>query len=122
MSFVFDIEKATFENEEYRKILYTGIMQLVLMSIPVGKDIELEVHPNTDQFLRVEKGKGEVRFGKDQSERIKIKDGSAIMVKRGTYHRVINTGNESLKLYTIYSPPEHGVKNKYKDLLIKVLM
>jgi len=122
MSFVFDIEKATIENEEYRKILYTGIMQLVLMSIPVGKDIELEVHPNTDQFLRIEKGEGEVRFSKDQNKRMKIKDGSAIMVKSGTYHRVMNTGNVPLKLYTIYSPPEHEVKNKYKDLLIKVLL
>ena len=118
MSFVFDIEKATIENTEYRKIIYTGIIQLVLMSIPVGDDIELEVHPKTDQFLRVEAGQGEVTFGKTEKDRFKIKDKSAIIVKKNTYHHVVNTGNSPLKLYTIYSPPEHIDKNLILNLLL----
>jgi len=117
MSFVFDIEKATLENTEYRKILYTGKMQLVLMSIPVGEDIELEVHPDVDQFLRVEAGQGKVTFGKNENTSYEIRDGSAVIVKRNTYHHVINTGNEPLKLYTIYSPPEHVDKKLLMSLL-----
>jgi len=103
-----DIEKATLENTDYRRVLYTpGFQQLVLMSIPAGEDIPLEVHPDVDQFFRFEAGEGEMHFGKNEEEVIKVKDGSGVTVKHGTYHRVLNTGDKDLKLYSIYSPPEH---------------
>lgn len=131
MYFNIDIEKATLENEDYRRVLFTpGFQQLVLMSIPVGEDIELEMHPHVDQFFRIESGKGEIRFGKNQIEKILIKDGSGVIVTHGTYHRVINTGNSPLKLYSIYSPPNHPKdrvditkpnKNKTKEILLKII-
>lgn len=118
MYFSIDLEKATIENTEYRKILYTpGYQQLVLMSIPVNGDIPLEVHEHTDQFFRFEQGEGVIQV---ENKDIKVKDGSAVIIPHGTYHRVVNTGKTPLKLYTIYSPPEHKVKkpkNKI-DLLI----
>jgi mannose-6-phosphate isomerase-like protein (cupin superfamily) len=129
MYFDIDIEKATIENNDYRRVLFTpGYQQLVLMSIPVGEDIPLEVHSNVDQFFRIESGEGEIRFGKNENERIKIKDGSGVVVTHGTYHRVINTGNVPLKLYSIYSPPNHpkdrvdhnkpdNSERKYKTIL-----
>jgi len=125
-----DIEKETLENNDYRRVLYTpGYQQLVLMSIPAGEDIPLEVHPDVDQFFRFEAGEGEIHFGKNEEEVINVKDGSGVTVKHGTYHRVLNTGNTPLKLYSIYSPPEHPVNrvdkvkpdNKYKKMLILLL-
>jgi mannose-6-phosphate isomerase-like protein (cupin superfamily) len=133
MYFNIDIEKATIENEDYRRVLFTpGFQQLVLMSIPAGEDIELEVHPFVDQFFRIEAGVGEIRFGKDETEKIFIKDGSGVIVTHGTYHRIINTGNMPLKLYTIYSPPNHPKdrvdhtnpdknKEKTKEILMKII-
>lgn len=103
-----DLEKVTLTNENYREVIYTDkFQQLVLMSIPAGEDIPLEIHDNTSQFIRVEKGMGEIRFGEDEKETINIKDGSGIMIPMRTYHHVVNTGLGPLKLYTIYSPPEH---------------
>jgi mannose-6-phosphate isomerase-like protein (cupin superfamily) len=109
MSYFIDIEKATIDNTDYRRVLYTpGNLQLVLMSIPVGQDIPLEVHPDIDQFIRFEAGEGEVRLGKNQDRVYKVKDGSSITIQKGVYHRVVNTSlKEPLKLYSIYSPPEH---------------
>lgn len=106
--FALDIEKSTLENEDYRRVIYTpGNMQLVLMSLKVGEDIDLEVHPTTDQFFRFERGNGEVIIGQNSGNIIKVKDGMSVIVRHGTYHKVVNTGNVPLKLYTIYSPPEH---------------
>ncbi len=106
--FSVDIEKATIENINYRKVLHTTPnQQLVVMSILPYEDIPQEIHPNIDQFIRVEGGKGEVRIGKNEENIINIEDGSSVIVKQGTWHRVVNTSNEALKLYTIYSPPEH---------------
>ena len=108
MYYAVNIEEETIKNTDYRRVLYTpGYQQLVLMSIPPGEDIPLEVHHDVDQFFRIEKGRGEIRVGKSQNDIIKISDGSGVIIKHGTYHRVINTGSEDLKLYTIYSPPEH---------------
>ena len=103
--FVDDIEKLTEENDNFRKVLYTGKhMQLVLMTLQPGEDIGLEVHEGHDQFFRIEDGKGEVII---DGTTTKIEDDDAVIVPAGAEHNVINTGNEPLRLYTIYSPPEH---------------
>ena len=108
MVFVENIEELTLNNNDYRRVIFTSdYSQLVLMSIPVGEDIELEIHPYIDQFFRIEQGKGELRVGKDQSDVFHIKDRTAIVIPHNTYHRIINTGNVPLKLYSIYSPPNH---------------
>ena len=117
MLFSEDIEKLTLENEDYRRVLFTSkYSQLVLMSIPVGEDIHVEVHPNTDQFFRFEQGAGEIVSG---NQVYPVKDGSGVIVPYNTRHQVVNIGDVPLKLYTIYSPPQHppGLvqKNKPED-------
>jgi mannose-6-phosphate isomerase-like protein (cupin superfamily) len=103
--FVEDIEELTKENDDYRRVLYTGKhVQLVLMSLVPGEEIGEEVHENSDQFFRVEKGKGEVWIDGD---RTKIKRDDAIVVPAGARHNVVNTGHKPLKLYTLYGPPKH---------------
>lgn len=112
--FVEDIEELTEDNKDFRRVLYTGKhLQLVLMALQPGEEIGEEVHPDHDQFFRVEKGKGEVWI---DGERTKIKSDDAIVVPAGAKHNVINTGDKSLKLYTIYGPPDHedGVVHKTK--------
>lgn len=109
--FVINIDHSTKQNNTFRTALWTGNhLQLTLMSINPGEDIGLEIHPNIDQFLRVEQGKGIVRMGKNRDnldfER-KVGDGWAIFVPAGTWHNVINTGHFPLKLYSIYAPPQH---------------
>jgi mannose-6-phosphate isomerase-like protein (cupin superfamily) len=103
--FVDEIEDMTEQNSDFRRVLYTGRqLQLVLMSLPPGEDIGEEVHPDRDQFFRVEKGTGEVWI---DGQRTKIKDDFAIVVPAGARHNVKNTGDTPLKLYTLYGPPEH---------------
>ncbi|MES2086137.1 MAG: cupin domain-containing protein [Pseudomonadota bacterium] len=112
--FVEDIEELTEDNKDYRRVLYTGKhLQLVLMALQPGEEIGEEVHEDHDQFFRVEKGKGEVWI---DGERTKIKSDDAIIVPAGAKHNVINTGDKSLKLYTLYGPPDHkdGVVHKTK--------
>lgn len=100
-----NIEKLTQENENFRKVLYTGEKsQLVLMSLLPGEDIGEEVHDENDQFFRFESGTGKVVINETEYE---VTDGDAVIVPRGARHNVINTGSESLKLYTIYSPAHH---------------
>ena len=85
-------------------------MQLTLMSIPVGQDIGLEIHPDHDQFLRIEEGQGLVQMGSSRDclyFRQPAFDDFAIFIPAGTWHNVTNTGNTPLKLYSIYAPPEH---------------
>ncbi len=102
--YVGDIEKVAKENENFRKVLYTAKhSQLVVMSIPPGEDIGEEVH-ELDQFLRFEKGKGKAILDGMEHE---IEDDWAVVVPAGMKHNFVNTGDEPLKLYTIYSPPEH---------------
>ena len=112
-----NIEKSTVENDKFRKVLYTGKhCQLVLMCLKPKEEIGMEVHADNDQFFRFEKGEGKVTI--DSSE-YKVKDGSGIIVPAGSRHNVINTSRDSpLKLYTIYSPPEHidkTVRHTKKD-------
>ena len=112
--FVEDIEELTEDNKDFRRVLYTGKhLQLVLMALQPGEEIGEEVHEDHDQFFRVEKGKGEVWI---DGERTKIKSDDAIIVPAGAKHNVINTGDKSLKLYTLYGPPDHkdGVVHKTK--------
>lgn len=104
--FVGDIEDMTEHNSDFRRVLYTGKqLQLVLMAIPPGQDIGEEVHPDRDQFFRIEEGKGEVWIN---GVKTRIESDSAILVPAGARHNVKNTGDEPLKLYTLYGPPEHA--------------
>ena len=113
--FMTDIEKDTVENNDFRRVLYTSkFSQLVLMSLKPGEEIGAEVHDDVDQFFRFEEGEGEVII---DNTTYKVKDGSAVVVPRSARHNVVNTSKTaSLKLYTIYSPPEHrhGVNHKTK--------
>ncbi len=101
-----DLEKETRKNSDFRHVLYTGkFSQLVLMNLKPGEDIGEEVHDTVDQFFRFEEGEGKVII--DGTEHI-VKDGSGVIVPSGAKHNVINTSpKKNLKLYTIYSPPEH---------------
>lgn len=109
--FIVDINKATLHNDTFRTALWTGNhLQLTVMSIPVGEDIGLEAHPHVDQFLRIEDGQGLVQMGNSEDNlylRQPVYDDFAIFVPAGTWHNLTNTGNKPLKLYTIYSPPNH---------------
>ncbi|MFH1392525.1 MAG: cupin domain-containing protein [bacterium] len=104
--YITNIEKDTLENNNFRKVLYTAKhSQLVLMSLEPKEEIGAEIHNNLDQFIRVEAGAGLAIL--DGAEH-QIADGSAIVIPAGTNHNIINSsGTEKLKLYTIYSPPEH---------------
>lgn len=109
--FVVNIEEATKQNNTFRTALWTGEhLQVTLMSIPVGEDIGLEIHPDVDQFLRIEEGQGVVQMG-DTKENLnfekRVQDDDAIMVPAGKWHNLTNTGPMPLQLYTIYAPPEH---------------
>lgn len=109
--FVTNIEQATVQNTNYRTALWTGCnLQLTLMSIPVGGEIGLEMHPDTDQFLRFEEGTGMAIMGPARdclNFQRPVCSGFALFVPAGTWHNVINTGNQPLKIYTIYAPPHH---------------
>jgi len=103
--FIANIEGLTEENEDFRRVLYTGHnLQLVLMAIAPGSEIGEEVHEDRDQFFRIEKGTGEVWIDGRCTE-VKADDG--IIVPQGARHNVVCTGKEPLRLYTIYGPPEH---------------
>jgi mannose-6-phosphate isomerase-like protein (cupin superfamily) len=103
--FVDDIEDLTERNDDFRHVLYTGkYLQLVLMALEPGEEIGEEVHEDHDQFFRIELGKGVVVI---DGARTRVENDDAIVVPAGARHNVINTGDEPLKLYTIYGPPEH---------------
>ena len=107
-----DIERATRENGTYRTVAWTGkYLQVTLMSIPVGESIGLEAHPETDQFLRLDAGRGRVKMGPAKDEltyQRDVADGWSIQVPAGTWHDVENTGDEPLRLYTVYAPVHHA--------------
>lgn len=108
---VINIDEATKLNNTFRTVLWTGDnLQVTLMSIKPGRDIGLEIHPNVDQFIRIEQGQGIVKMGntrRNLNYQKQIYDDFAIMIPAGKWHNIINTGNKPLKLYTIYAPPEH---------------
>lgn len=115
--FVANIESLTLKNGSYRKVLYTGKhSQLVLMSLKPGQEIGEEVHEDHDQFFRFEEGHGAVIIDGVKS---RVRDGSGVVVPSGARHNVINTSKDTeLKLYTIYSPPEHldGIVRRTKKV------
>lgn len=107
----FDLERATRENANYRSVAWSGrYLQVTLMSIPVGCDIGLEMHPETDQFLRLDAGRGRVQIGaaKDQlTFEAEVSDGWCILVPAGSWHNVTNIGEEPMQVYAIYAPAHH---------------
>lgn len=109
--YVVNIEKDTLDNPNFRVTRWTGSrIQLTLMSIPVGGDVGLEVHETHDQFLRLEQGKGRVQMGPakdDLSFDREVSDDWAVFVPAGTWHNITNIGDEPIKLYAIYGPPDH---------------
>jgi len=124
--YVVDINKATLANDNYRTALWTGEhLQLTLMSINTNEDIGLEVHPDTDQFLRIEKGVGVVQMGTTENSltyQQNVYDDSAIFIPAGIWHNVTNTGKEPLKIYSVYAPPHHphGTIHQTKEIAEKM--
>ncbi|MDD5710939.1 MAG: cupin domain-containing protein [Candidatus Colwellbacteria bacterium] len=104
--YIDNIEKIALENNNFRQVLFTGEhCQLVVMSLRPGEEIGTEVHPNVDQFFRFEAGEGKVVINGEESP---VTDGSAVVITAGSEHNIINTSpDKDLKLYTIYSPPNH---------------
>ena len=111
----FDIERATKENINYRSVAWSGrYLQVTLMSIPVGGDIGLEAHPETDQFLRLEAGKGRVQMGAAKDRLTfdrEVSDGWSVLVPAGTWHNISNIGAVPMQVYTIYAPAHHRPDN-----------
>jgi mannose-6-phosphate isomerase-like protein (cupin superfamily) len=113
--YVGDIEKQTLENGYFRKVLFTGKhTQLVVMCLQPGEEIGSEVHETVDQFFRIEQGQALFVF--NNTEEHLVGDGDAVIVPAGTFHNVINKSKtEELKLYTLYSPPNHPDGTIHKD-------
>lgn len=114
--YVVDLEYLSEDNSYYRRVLYTSqSLQLVLMFLKPNEDIGLEVHPENDQFFRIESGEGKCFIDGNEYE---LKDGVAIVIPAGAEHNIVNTSQtEELKMYTIYSPPHHkdGIIRKSKS-------
>ncbi len=112
--YIGNIEKETKENDNFRRVLYTAKnSQLVVMSIQPGDEIGEEIH-DLDQFIRIEDGKGKAVLNDVEEE---VEDDYAVIIPAGVKHNVVNTGDKPLKLYSIYSPPEHrdGVIHKTRE-------
>ena len=107
----FDLERATCDNAEYRSVAWSGrYLQVTLMSIPVGADIGLEAHPETDQFLRLDAGRGRVQMGTSKEQLTfdeEVCDGWCVLVPAGIWHNITNIGEEPMQLYAIYAPAHH---------------
>lgn len=105
-AYVLDIDRATTENKYFRRVIYTSDkMQLTLMTLLPGQDIEKETHESTDQFIRVESGSGKVVTETGETF---FHDGSAIIIPAGTEHQIFNTSDKPLQLYSIYTSPLHA--------------
>jgi mannose-6-phosphate isomerase-like protein (cupin superfamily) len=113
--YVINIEEKTLANNYFREVLFTtDKSQLVVMTLKPGEEIGMEVHPEHDQFIRIESGKGKAIMNGEEHE---ISDGSAVVIPAGTQHNIINMSETAMKLYTIYTPPEHkqGTIHKTKE-------
>ncbi len=113
--YVINIEEKTLKNDYFREVLFTtDKSQLVVMALKPGEEIGMEVHPEHDQFIRIESGKGKAIMNGEERE---IADGSAVVIPAGVQHNIINTSPEIMSLYTIYTPPEHkpGTIHKTKE-------
>jgi len=117
IGYVGNIEKETLKNDYFRRVLYTGKhAQLVVMCLQPGEEIPNEIHPKVDQFFRIEEGQAKFVFSNGKEEH-SVGDGEGIIVPCGTYHEVINASKvKKLKLYTIYSPPNHPPGTIHKTL------
>ncbi len=108
----FDIERATKQNTDYRSVAWTGrYLQVTLMSIPVGGDIGLEAHPETDQFIRLDAGSGRVQMGPTKENLTfekDVSDGWCVLVPAGTWHNITNSGSTPMQVYTVYAPVHHA--------------
>lgn len=107
----FDLENATIDNGNYRTVAWSGrFLQLTLMSIPPGSDIGLEKHADTDQFLRLDAGRGRVQMGPEKDQLTfeqEVSDGWCVLVPAGTWHNITNIGDEPMQVYAIYAPAHH---------------
>ena len=105
--YITNIERDTLANEHFRRVLFTGPhMQLVLMTLQPGEDIGQETHDEHDQFIRIEAGTGVARLNGKET---RLEDGSVVVIPAGIEHNIVNTStDEPLRLYTLYSPPEHA--------------
>lgn len=114
----FDLEQATRDNTDYRTVAWSGrYLQLTLMSIPVGRDIGLEMHSETDQFLRFDAGFGRVQMGASKDRLTfdeEVSDGGCILVPAGTWHNVTNIGDVPMQVYAIYAPAHHKPGKTHK--------
>ncbi len=111
--YVENIEEATLANTDFRRVLYTGKnIQLVLMTLQPGDEIGEEVHEDIDQFFRVEEGRGTIYIDGAGNP---IADDFAAIVPAGARHNVVNSGDEPLRLYTLYGPPEHKDGTVHRD-------
>lgn len=113
-----NIEDVTEDNKTFRTVLWTGAhSQLTVMSIQPGDDVGLEVHPDNDQFFRIEEGRAQLKTGPardDLSDVVDVKDDWAFIVPAGIWHNIVNTGDKPLKLYTLYSPADHPAGTVHK--------
>ena len=107
----FNLEGATRDNKNYRTVVWSGrYLQATLMSIPVGSDIGLEMHEDTDQFLRLDAGRGRVQMGTSKDRLTfekEVTDGWCVLVPAGTWHNITNAGKEPMQVYAIYAPAHH---------------
>jgi mannose-6-phosphate isomerase-like protein (cupin superfamily) len=107
----FDLETETLENPNYRAVAWSGkYLQVTLMSIPVNGDIGLERHPDTDQFIRLDRGRGRAQMGPGKDELTfdqEVTDGWCVIVPAGSWHNVTNIGDEPMQVYTVYAPQHH---------------
>ena len=111
--FVGNIEELSEKNSNFRRVLYTGKkLQLVVMTLKPGEEIGEEVHDDGDQFFRVEEGEGEVLI---DGKRSRIKSGDAVLIPAGARHNIVNSGKKSLRVYTLYAPPEHRDQDRACD-------
>jgi mannose-6-phosphate isomerase-like protein (cupin superfamily) len=111
IGWVGNIEQTTLDNETFRTVVHTGDhLQLTVMRLAPGEDIGREAHPDLDQFIRIERGQATVELGTTEDavdETHAVQDDWAVIIPAGTWHNVINTGSDDVKLYSIYAPPEH---------------
>ena len=118
LGWVADIEAATLENQTFRTVLFTGAhAQLTVMRLAPGEEIGWEAHDNLDQFIHLEQGQARVDFGRGPDgidESHNIQDDWAIIIPAGTWHNVTNVGDVDVKLYSLYTPPEHPAGTVHK--------
>ena len=116
--YVVDIEDATLSNDTFRTALWTGThLQMTVMNIPSGGEVGLEMHDDRDQFLRIESGTARVQMGPEKDDLRfdrEVEDDWVILVPAGSWHNVTNVGDEPLKLYSLYAPPEHAKGTVHK--------